>query len=294
MTNQAMGTKMGNPTCDWVRAHLPLWVDVRDDLTERNDEGADLRLEDQQSIGGHLRICPSCRDYRASLERSSQALASVAAGLFVEPDTPSLWPSLEQRIAAHDAGLSRPWLRTPRPVSDKRQATLSSLDGDRPLQSAWLRDSLGEILAGSGLSRRESPVFHDTDANPAAQFGWSPAWLTGSGIAAAILALLFGLPALRRQFADAETIIQANTEPIAISAPVATEAEDPAPEELVDDREIPSRELAQADPVPAPPPSAPGHEATPTAKNTTPARWNFDLEHGTPMPPDARDAKPVY
>jgi hypothetical protein len=115
-------------------------------------------------------------------------------------------------------------------------------------------------------------------------------------VAAAVLVLLIGLPAVRRQHSDAQSIIRDNAEPLAglVISQVPVEVEDPAPPDLADDLGIPARELAQAEPIPVPQAPASGHEAAPASKTATPSRLNFDLEHGTPMPPDARDAKPVY
>jgi Putative zinc-finger len=301
MANQAMGKTMGNTACEWVRARLPLRVSVNDDLTERDGEGDDLSPEERQSIEGHLGACPSCRQHRADLERASRALAGAAGSLLVAPDAPSLWPSLELRVQAHDARTRRPWLRAVYRVTDRGLRALADLDGERPLRSAWVRDSLGEVLEGAGLPRRGIPVrdgrrrLPGRGRNAAARSGRSPAWVTRTGVAAASLALLIGLPAIRRQHTDAQSIIRANAEPIPVTQRTPAEKlEAPAPAELANDRDIPPRELAQAEPIPVPQPPPPGREGAPTSRIATPSRLNFDLEHGTPMPPDARDAKPVY
>ena len=39
MANRAMGTTMGNPACEWVRARLPLWSGVDDDPTGETARG---------------------------------------------------------------------------------------------------------------------------------------------------------------------------------------------------------------------------------------------------------------
>jgi hypothetical protein len=177
---------------------------------------------------------------------------------------------------------------------------LIHLDGDRPLRSAWIRDSLGEALEYAGLSRRATQPCNrqaeptDRGRNASAQPGWRLVWVAGTGVAATILTLVIGLPALRRQHAHAQSIIRANTDPIPVQPPVAVEAAVPAPPVLADERDIPPRELAQAEPIAVPQPQAPRHEGSPASKAAAPSRWNFDLEHGTPMPPDARDVKPVY
>jgi len=303
MANQAMGTTMGNPACDWVRARLPLWVGVNDDPTEQNGEGDDLSPEDRRSIEGHLGACPGCRQHQVDLELAYSALAGAAGSLLVAPDAPSLWPVLERRMEAHDARTRPPSLRARHCVTDRGRRDLTDLDGERPLRSAWMRDSLGEILEGAGLSRRGTRPGNGLDESPdrgpqaPAPSGWRPAWITGAGLAAAILALVIALPAVRRQHSDAQSIIHANAEPLThpVVPEVPVKAEDPAPADVADDRaSIPARELAQAEPIPVPQAPATAHEGSPASKTATPSRLNFDLEHGTPMPPDARGAKPVY
>jgi Putative zinc-finger len=299
MANQAMGTTMGNPACEWVLARLPLGVGIDDDPTECNGEGDDLSPEDRASIEGHLGACPSCRQHRADLERAYCALAGAAGSLLVAPDAPSLWPSLERRMAAHDARTGPPLLRAMHRVTDRGRRDLTDLDGERPLRSAWLRDSLGGILESAGLSGRGARARHGLDESPdrGEHAAARSAWITGAGVAAAILALVIALPAVRRQHSDAQSVIRANAEPLAddVVPEVTSTAEDPAPLEIADDRaSIPARELAQADPVPVPQAPVPAHEGSPSPKTAPPSRLNFDLEHGTPMPPDARGAKPVY
>lgn len=302
MANQAMSTTMGNPECVWARARLPLWVGVNDDPTERNGEGDDLSLEDRQSIDRHLGACPPCRRYQADLERAYRALAGAASSLLVVPDAPSVWPLLERRMAAHDARTRPSWLRAVQRVTDRGLRALTDLDGERPLRLVWMRDSLGEVLEGAGLGRRGARARNGPGEPPgrgqeaAAQSGWRPARVTGAAVAAAVLVLLIGLPAVRRQHSDAQSIIRDNAEPLAglVMPPVPAPEETPAPPDLADDRGIPARELAQAEPIPVPQAPASGHEGSPPSKTATPSRLNFDLEHGTPMPPDARDAKPVY
>src|SRR5206468_8655959 len=108
-TRPAMGTTMANPACEWVRARLPLWVGDGDGPTEPGDEGGDLSIEDRRSIDRHLDACPTCREHRIALEQALGALARAAAMLSVPPDTPSLWPTLEPRIEAHDARSDARW-----------------------------------------------------------------------------------------------------------------------------------------------------------------------------------------
>ena len=222
--------------------------------------------------------------------------------MLAAPDAPSLWPLLEQRMGVHDALIRSPWMRALHRVTDRGLRALTDLDGERPLRSAWMRDSLGEMLEGVGLSSPEIHAYNGPNGSPdrrpraVARSSQSPVWVMGAGIAAAILALVIGLPAARRRHVEAQSIIRANSEPIAglISSAAPVEAEEPAPPELVEDRDISSRELAQADPIPVPQAPASGREGSPASKASAPSRFNFDLEHGIPMPPDAREAKPMY
>jgi hypothetical protein len=302
MANQAMGKTMSNPACEWVRARLPLWVGVNDDPTEQNGERDDLSPEDRQSIEGHLGTCPPCRQHQADLDRACHALSEAAGALLVAPDAPSLWPSLEPRMEAHDARTRPSWVRAVHRVTDRGLRALTDLDGDRPIRSAWMRDSLGELLEGAGLSRRGTPTCNGMGEpsgrgrKAASQSGWRPGWVTGAGVAAAILTLVIALPAVRRQHADAQAVINANAEPLPVQAmpSIPVEADKPAPQVLADDRGIPPRELAQAEPIPVPQAPSAGHEGSPSPRTATSSRLNFDLEHGTPMPPEARDPKPVY
>ena len=119
----------------------------------------------------------------------------------------------------------------------------------------------------------------------------------GSIAAAAVLSLIIGLPAIHRQESEAWSIIRANAEPRAgwDIMPASDEVEPSASPKLAVDRDIPANELAQAEPIPVPePPPTPSGDGSPASRNTTPSRWNYDLEHGVPMPQDARDSKPVY
>jgi len=282
MGNRGMGTTMGNPACEWVRARLPLWVDVSDDPTERNGEGGDLSTEDRRSIERHLRACPSCRQHRTALDQALGALAIAAAALPVPPDDRSLWPMLERRIETYQARTSSRWLRAVHGIADRGIRAWAVLDGERPLRLAWMRDGLREAIAGrersmTGPRRRTGLVL-------------------GLSVAAAVLALLIGFPAASRQLADAESTIRANATPLAgrVDPPVQPQAEPPAISEPGDDRDIPANQLAQAEPIAAPEPTASGLDGTPASKAGAPPRFGYDLEHGIPMPPDARDSKLVY
>jgi hypothetical protein len=105
---------------------------------------------------------------------------------------------------------------------------------------------------------------------------------------------MIGFPVLRRHRADAEFTIRANSEPIAdYTTPVVrAEVELPPVEDSV--REVPASDLVQVEPLTAPEGPTPRVDAAPASKAPAALRFGYDLEHGIPMPPDARDAKPVY
>jgi hypothetical protein len=121
-----------------------------------------------------------------------------------------------------------------------------------------------------------------------------PRWVVGLSLAAAVVTLMIGFPVLRRHRADAEFTIRANAEPIAdYTAPVVrAEVELPPAEDSV--REVPASDLVQVEPLTAPEGPTPRVDAAPALKAPAALRFGYDLEHGIPMPPDARDAKPVY
>jgi hypothetical protein len=301
-----MGTTMDNPLCEWVRGRLPLWAGVGDVAIEPDGEGDDLGVEERRSIERHLGSCASCREHRAGLAQALGALAVAAGALPVAPaGAPSLWPSLERRIAAHD---SRTRSRNSRvPIGTGEQGTIcADLDDERPLQRAWMQDSLGEMVKAAGLGARQGrSEWRSRDGYGRVKSGGSGGvrtglrWMVWSGLAASVLALLVAIPAVRRQQADAESTFVANAEPVEgllkpPSPPVLPAAESPpAPVEVID-RGIPPGELAQADPprAPEPPPPAADHGAGNRSSGAT--QFRYDLDHGTPMPPDGRDAKPVY
>jgi hypothetical protein len=119
-------------------------------------------------------------------------------------------------------------------------------------------------------------------------------------VAAGLLALVIGLPVVRRHEADAAATIRAATEPLA-GRVVPPRPPEPQHEPSLTpragaERVIPANQLAQAEPIGVPEASAPGpgSEGGSGSKAGPPPRLGFDLEHGYPMPPEARDPKPVY
>ena len=297
---------MANPTCEWVRARLPLRVGDGDDPTESGDDGGDLSAEECRSIDRHLDACSSCRQRQVALKQALGALAGAAAVLPVPPETPSLWPALEQQIAAHDAGIAARWSPAGQGVVTGGLRAWANLDGDRPLRSAWMRDSLREAVERAGRlgglvlrgawpgTGRPEPA--SGRAGSVRECDWRPGWVVGLSTAAAILAVMIGIPAAHRRAADAESTILANAAPREgwVIPPVPPERELSATAEPGADRDLPARQLAQAEPIPVHEPPASGSDGAPASKAATPTRFGYDLDHGIPMPPDVREAKPVY
>jgi len=283
MAKVKMGKPMRNRECEWVRARLPLWVDkgVAHAQSPVVGEGRDLPAKDSAAIVQHLAECAICRLQQLKLERALGALAVAAAHLPVVPEAPSIWPEIELRIANRypsgrargphagdggDVGWLRPW---------------SELDGDRPIRRAWTRDTIGELLDSRHL--RGSRSKRTTDL------------ILRLSVAATILIGLIQFQILQRRWADAEATITANSAPLDEPAvPLATiqKLAREIPER--DRNEVPANQLAEADPPrPAESPVA-AVESAPIPKPSPTTRFGFDLDHGTPMPPDSREAKPVY
>jgi len=279
-----MKKSMGNRECAWVRARLPLWVGhgVGDGQSEGIGEGRDLTVGDSRIITEHLAECAPCRQHRLDLEQALGALAVVSAHLPLPEDAPSLWPELERRIAILDVSVGVHGLQgvdravpTPRPWSE--------LDGDRPIRQAWTRDTIGELLASRQLDGSKPKRMIDL--------------ILRLSVAATILIALIQFQILHRRWADAEATVAANRTPLGEFVITPTTAEDALPEIRVRDRnEVPDNQLAEADPPrPIESPAAAIETTAPTTpRSLPPTRFGFDLDHGTPMPPDSREAKPVY
>jgi hypothetical protein len=135
---------MRNPSCPWVRARLPLdagpagdeaglfgpehdpgvvvaryqagaepenEIEAQAGASSRIGEGQDLDAEERLAIAAHLQVCDACRSYRDQLLDSFTALSMAAIAAPVDPHAPSLWPGLQQRIAAAEHTRQRARLR---------------------------------------------------------------------------------------------------------------------------------------------------------------------------------------
>jgi hypothetical protein len=285
-----MGTMMDKSSCQWIRGRLPLWIGLSDGASEPGGED-DLGAGDRRSIEAHLGACPACREYRSGLARALEALDLAAVSPPVVPGASSLWPALERRIAAQHSREGSPTARVPEPLAE-RARLWAALDDDRPLRSAWMQDTLREMVEAAGFGARP-----DRSGRTGRTAGerWR---IVGASLAASVLALLVVMPVAWRLRAAAEARIRDNAAPVELlvrptNSPEAGQP-DLAESGPAHDRDIPAGELAQAEPIkpPADPPSP--AEAASGAKSGTPARYGYDLEIGTPMPQDGRDAKPVY
>jgi hypothetical protein len=124
------------------------------------------------------------------------------------------------------------------------------------------------------------------------------AFALGTGLTASLLVAVIGYPILHSQLLDAQSTIDANAAPLADDAvaPLPPDEElvqNPEPDETVDTG---AGQVAQTEPALAPEGPVSALDATSTPKQPPPRqrRFGYDLEHGTPMPPDSRELKPVY
>jgi len=278
-----MGKSMGNRACRWVRARLPLLVrNCEGDHTNADGEAGDLTALDRHQIERHVVGCTSCRRHRATLEQALSALAAAAAQMPVETDAPSLWPGLEYRIAQHTARPRSRWFQAARGLANQWGRTGAMLREGQALRLAWMRDTLGEALAG----RKEQ----DSESRR------RPGLVLGYSAAAAISVALIGLPVMRRQWVQSQSTIVANSAPLADQVVPTLPLDEPSPEveDKNGDGEVTTSHLVEADPVRAGEAPRSGTDGTLAPKQSPHSRFGYDLEHGTPIPLDTRESKPVY
>jgi len=283
MANQGMGKSMDNRTCEWVRARLPLLVgDLDGDQTEGGSEGGDLTPQDRRQIERHVGDCAACRQHQVALEQALGALAAAAAYMPVKTEVPSLWPVLERRITHHDARTPSGWQRAAYGFANRWVRARAILDDERALRLAWMRDTLREALA------------HRKEQDPESRR--KPGLVWGYSVVAAIFVALIGFPVVRRQWLEAQSTIVANAAPLAdqLVSPEPIDEPPPGVANLDDEGEVPTSHLAEADPVRAPEIPGAGSDGNLAPKPAPQVRFGYDLDHGTPMPPDTRDSKPVY
>jgi hypothetical protein len=328
---------MNGATCRWVCERLPLFVEERDDLSA--DQGS-LGAEACERIGRHLAACEDCRARESALAEVVSVLGAVAGDVPAEAGVGSLLPGVSEQIRWHEEQSRSAWARLwrvlgisgllgvrPRPLR-----AYASLRCERPLQLAWLRDSLRERLAEPLALVRMAPAACRRDMRP-------PAFRLDLGAGLAIAGMLLFAFVLagsvhQRRF-QAQSQIAANAAPIPgmgmgmgvprmdaapvpdlLAAETMTRTEDNRADEPIQTPRaaqpeplavaLASAPAAHAGSSPvfkpagiAAPPGTAAPAATPSAvassAGSSPApRYDFDLEHGTPMPPETRGGKPAY
>ncbi len=308
MAENGKGMIMGRCSCDWVHEWLPLLVDDSDGLS---CEGNDLNAEDRRLIEEHLTKCPSCRQHQAALEKAISVLCLAAADLTAGLHIPSLWPRLEERIERQREQSRSGWLRILRALcpagirvaADRFFSGCGQLRSNLPLQLVWTRDSLGDFLANrpwllfSSRESRSGGTFRFV--TPRVGFGFSLA------VAGIVLFLLVAVMQRRQTQPDTQVVADTGSLPhIQLPLPELPEAS----EDVVTATSSSTVSRASDSPSLASP-AVPGTAAsmgqiamaktastmtTTTATATSAPRYDFDLEHGTPMPPETRAGKPAY
>ncbi len=309
MADNGKGTTMGRLSCNWAHDWLPLLVDDSDGLA---CEGNDMTPEDRRLLEQHLTECSSCRQHRAALVEAISVLSVAAADLATEPRTPSLWAQLEKRIERDRKQSPSRWIQVIRTACP--EGMLASADrlfcgynqflSNLPLQLAWTRDSLGDILREEvrrviGRRGDESGEFCRF-VTPRLGVGLS---LAAFGI---VLFFLVGFMHQHRQN-PGETPVAARTAPVpSVQTPLLDLPE--ASEDVVTSTSSSTISRASNSPSLATSPAldtatsmgqvatakAAAITTTTTATATSAPRYDFDLEHGTLLPPETRTGTPAY
>lgn len=274
---------MVTSSCQWVRSRLPLWVGDRYGESQTADvDGGDLFPHDREEIERHLSVCSSCRDDRATLERVLQMLWDSAGQLPLEPMDRSVWPELEPQLASQPMSPTSCKPGIGRTRTEHAGRLWATLDCDRPLRRAWVRDTLREVVRGrvQYLPRTRQRV----------------RWLGRAASATALCIMAITVPTLFQQWHDAQHTIFVNATPLAQPALPATAESEPLPDMADSDgtADLAAHEVAEADPVTLPDASPSATDPAPISKKGHGTRLGYDVEHGAPALPDARDVKPVY
>ncbi|MFO0892351.1 MAG: zf-HC2 domain-containing protein [Isosphaeraceae bacterium] len=324
MAEKNRGVIMNGTTCRWVCERLPLFAEGQDDAS------GDLDVETRDRIGRHLADCGPCRARHLALADVLSILGAVASDAEVGPDSGSVLEGVNETIRRSREPRRLSWLRpwrasgTSSPSGGARPPirARSSLRSEYLLQIAWSRDSVREALAELSTRLRAGRML---DPRPLVR---SLDLRVGLGVGLAAIALFlftFVLAGVaHRQRMEAEARVALNAAPIpGMQAPrldeefaagrLASEGSTrmdtgPAirsagePTSIAPDPSTPVA-LAQASP-PRPPAiaggsgtgsvsSPPRAEATPPAATAGP-RYDYDLEHGTPMSPENRGLRQAY
>jgi hypothetical protein len=166
-------------------------------------------------------------------------------------------------------------------LADSWALNLSDFATDRPVWRAWTRDNCRTIF----------PTWEGTRT----AFSWRLGRVIALGAAASLLIVVIAVSSVWREWSIARYTIETNSLPLADRgvSPGERTLESPSDTSNLPDREAPD-ELVQTDSTrPVEPPGV-GVNSNAESKPAAPAHFGYDLEHGIPMPPDARDSKPVY
>jgi hypothetical protein len=313
MAEVGKGTMMSETSCEWVREWLPL---LASDVDAVSADQVELSTEERSRIEHHLSKCELCRKQRMAFDQMGLILSIAAVNDGVPADMLSVWPQLERRMQQHANRSSTHWLRIRRLVWTRMSALLigqprgeyGHLQSGFPLQIAWIRDTLGDFLV-----RRVQPAVSRMSYGLALSFQPTALGLRlGAGLAIAGLVIFLTAASIAHHHSKAAAQIAANAAPIpALASPLtetSAETEFSMTEVRTTDEVSIQPGLAQAEKIeaaetisitqavsprlPAPVPSTP--TVGPTAPPASVSRYDFDLEHGTPMPPETRGGKPAY
>jgi hypothetical protein len=297
---------MRHLSCDWVRDRLALLAADSDGLACPDSE---VSAEDRLLVEQHLPGCSGCRARERALRNAISALTAAAVDTADGFGAPSLWPDLKERIKRqqrlplpHGLGMLRSVypeaIRTP---AGRLLRSLTQMVTNWPLQRAWFRDSLGEQAWMHAFSRSLSPAGDKAFSGYAARAG------LGFGLALAGIVLIGALALAQGWHSRAEESIAAAAAPLPVP-PLPGRQELTASEDVVihPPFRVPPRDserLALAQSEPPAVAASMGQSAEPrrasAGPSTSPAgisasHYDFDLEHGIPMPPDTRASKPAY
>jgi hypothetical protein len=281
MVNNSVGKIKEVAGCVWVRARLPLWVGDHQVQTDGTGESGDLSSLEHQMIERHLDRCAACCRYRSELKRALAGLTAAAADLPVEPQASSLWPALKRRIQDLDQPAPSRCRRVARACTERWARGLSGFAADQGVRLARARDRLQ-----ANFTSPENGRLGSNQRVPLA---------LRLGLIASLLIAVIAARGLWHEWSRAQSTIKTNTSPLANRSTLPVErASELEPDPAGSDDSQPQAELVQADiALPVEPPGG-GMNGSTEAKLAAPARFDYDLEHGIPMPPDARESKPVY
>ena len=315
------------PSCDWVRTRLPLEIEPNGD---GSGEASGLDAKERSRIARHLAECAPCRRHRAELADALAVLSAVAAIPPVEPDSPSLWAGLERRILEHEQKQTQP-VQGAFPLS--RPTAWTGFLFDRRTGNGPFRSGLRTRLArfpGEALEWGDAVLDRCRDFLPEREIRVRPGVAFG-GLLAALACGVFALQADRAQSRSRLEMAQ-GARPIAELVTHPEKPVPPSDSEFGSEIDLAAEDggnrwlwhstfddnaaeeshsglpgpLAQAEIHPQNRPhaasasgggggnSGSGSSTASTSSSASTKYDYYDLERGTPMAPDARDAKSAY